>query len=61
MAQGAERSQPAAPAILDRNVAAGLVGFDGFYFWNRVDVSNSMPDCSSSCCDLAALQPSSSD
>src|ERR1700722_8528488 len=38
MPQRAERSQPAAPAILRRDVSAGLVGFGGFYLRNCVDV-----------------------
>ena len=37
MPQRAERGQPSAPAVLRGNVAAGLVGFGGFYFRNRVD------------------------
>jgi len=37
MPQSAERGQPSAPAILRRNVAAGLVGFGGFYLGNSVD------------------------
>ena len=37
MPQGAERGQPAAPAILRRDVSAGLVGFGGFYLGDSVD------------------------
>jgi len=33
----AEGCQPSAPAILRRNVPAGLVSFSGFYFRNRID------------------------
>jgi hypothetical protein len=38
MPQRAERSQPAAPAILRRDVSAGLVGFGGLYLGDSVDV-----------------------
>ncbi len=38
MAQRAERGQPAAPAILRRDVSASLVGFGGFYLGDSVDV-----------------------
>ena len=37
MPQRAERRQPAAPAILRRNVAARLVGLGGFYFGHGID------------------------
>jgi hypothetical protein len=37
MPQRSERRQPSAPAILRRDVAAGLVGFGGFYLRNSVD------------------------
>lgn len=37
MPQSAERRQPSAPAILRRDVAAGLVGFGGFYLGDSVD------------------------
>ena len=37
MPQRAEGGQPAAPAILCRDVSAGLVGFGGFYLGDRVD------------------------
>ena len=42
MAQRAERGQPAAPVILRRNVAAGLVDFGGFYLGDSVDDSLSV-------------------
>jgi hypothetical protein len=37
MPHRAERGQPSAPGVLRRDVAAGLVGFGGFYFRNCVD------------------------
>jgi hypothetical protein len=38
MPQRAERGQPAAPAVLRRDVSAGLVGFGGLYLGDSVDV-----------------------
>ncbi len=37
MAQCAERGEPAAPVVLRRNVAAGLVNFGGFYLGDSID------------------------
>ena len=37
MPQRAERRQSSAPAILRRDVPAGLVGFGGFYLGDSVD------------------------
>jgi hypothetical protein len=37
MPQRAERRQPSTPAILRRDVPAGLVGFGGFYLGDSVD------------------------
>jgi hypothetical protein len=37
MPQRAERSEPAAPAILRRDVAARLVNLRGFYFRDSID------------------------
>jgi len=42
MPQRAERRQPSAPAILRRDVPAGLVGFGGFYLGDSVDDSLSV-------------------
>lgn len=37
MPQRAERREPAAPAILDRNVCAGRIDFCGFYLGYGID------------------------
>ena len=37
MPQRAERRQPSAPAILRKDVSAGLISFGGFYLGDSVD------------------------